>query len=585
MNKLSNRLSVAVIVFLLAVSLILMLNASFGDSAIMDELAHIPAGYGYVKYFDYRLNPEHPPLVKIAAALPLAFMDLNFPADKPSWTENINDQWVAGTQFLYESGNDADKIINWARLGPILLTLLLAVLIYVWSRELLGSVWALLPAFLFALSPTVLAHGHYVTTDIGAALGVSLALYFFVKFIHSPSRKHLVFAGAAFGIAQLLKFSNVLLIPYFFFLMAVFYLASVKRDWRETAPGKCLRRFCIRALRYFRSVLVIFAVGLAVIYAVYFITTVNYPVEKQAADTKFILTSFANRPDVNWESCDPYSGVDLKRRIRCLAEINIWMAGNKILRPIAEYALGVLMVMQRTVGGNTAYFLGEVSSAGWWYYFPVVFLMKEPLPSLLLIAVAALFTLGGFAKKIKAKNLKIKTFFDYLGTNFAEFSMIGFVVFYWLYSINGKLNIGVRHLLPTLPFIYILTASGIKRWIFATPLNASLKGLAAKIADLTAALFKLSLKSLFVFLLLIWYAAETLFASPNFLSYFNEFSGGVFGVPPRRGFQLRLGQDLKRLKDFADKNGVEKLPLTISAAEIPNIISAKRGRSIGGRPR
>ena len=61
MNKLSNRLSVAVIVFLLAVSLILMLNASFGDSAIMDELAHIPAGYGYVKYFDYRPNPEHPP--------------------------------------------------------------------------------------------------------------------------------------------------------------------------------------------------------------------------------------------------------------------------------------------------------------------------------------------------------------------------------------------------------------------------------------------------------------------------------------------------------------------------------------------
>ena len=75
------------------------------------------------------------------------------------------------------------------------------------------------------------------------------------------------------------------------------------------------------------------------------------------------------------------------------------MAGNKILRPIAEYALGVLMVMQRIVGGNTAYFLGEVSSAGWWYYFPVVFLMKEPLPSLLLIAVAALFTIGGFAKK------------------------------------------------------------------------------------------------------------------------------------------------------------------------------------------
>ncbi len=562
MEKLANCSTWALLGIILAASFFLTLYASFGDSAIMDELAHIPAGYGYVKYFDYRLNPEHPPLVKIFAALPLAFMDLNFPVDKPSWKENVNDQWVAGTQFLYESGNDADKIINWARLGPIILTLLLSVLIYVWSRELLGGAWALLPAFLFAFSPTVLSHGHYATTDIGAALGVLLALYFFVKFLHSPSRKHLLFAGVAFGIAQLLKFSNVLLIPYFLFLMAIFYLASVRRDWRETTPGKYLRRFGIRALRYFRSVFVIFAIGLAVIYAVYFVTTVNYPLEKQVADTKLILTSFANRPDVNRESCDPYSGVDLKRRVRCLAEINILMAGNKILRPLAEYTLGVLMVLQRTAGGNMAYFLGEVSSVGRWNYFPVVFLLKEPIPSLLLIAAAALFTLGGFVKKIKGGGLRIKTFFDYLGTNFAEFSMAGFVVFYWLYSINGNLNIGVRHLLPTLPLIYILAASGIKKWIFAAPLNPFLKGLAAKISNLTAALFKLSLKLLFVFLLLVWYAAETLFAYPNFLSYFNEFGGGVSG-----GYRYVTdsnydwGQDLKRLKDWADKNGVEKIAI------------------------
>ena len=75
------------------------------------------------------------------------------------------------------------------------------------------------------------------------------------------------------------------------------------------------------------------------------------------------------------------------------------MAGNKILRPIAEYALGVLMVMQRTVGGNTAYFLGEVSSAGWWYYFPVVFLMKEPFPLFCSSPLPLFFTIGGFAKK------------------------------------------------------------------------------------------------------------------------------------------------------------------------------------------
>ena len=77
MTRVLNIFSWLVLGVILATSFSLMVGASRGDSAIMDELAHIPAGYSYVKYFDYRLNPEHPPLVKSIAALPLIFMDLN----------------------------------------------------------------------------------------------------------------------------------------------------------------------------------------------------------------------------------------------------------------------------------------------------------------------------------------------------------------------------------------------------------------------------------------------------------------------------------------------------------------------------
>ena len=135
------------------VSFALMLSASLQESATMDELAHIPAGYGYVKYLDYRLNPEHPPLVKALAALPLLFQKLNFPTDKSAWQKEINGQWEAGTQFLYESGNNANKIIQWSRLMPMLLTLLLIIFIYIWGKELMGRWWALLPAFLFPFPP------------------------------------------------------------------------------------------------------------------------------------------------------------------------------------------------------------------------------------------------------------------------------------------------------------------------------------------------------------------------------------------------------------------------------------------------
>ncbi|MDP3015083.1 MAG: glycosyltransferase family 39 protein [bacterium] len=514
MNKYINWLLLAAIV---SASFFLMLNASLQESATMDELAHIPAGYGYVKYLDYRLNPEHPPLVKTLAALPLLFHKLNFPTDKSAWQNDINGQWEAGNQFLYESGNDADKIIQWSRLGPMLLTLLLIIFIYIWGKELMGRWWALFPAFLFSLSPTVLAHGHYVTTDLGAALGIFIATYYFVKFLLGPSQKYLIFAGLAFGVAQLMKFSAVLLIPFFIFLIVIFYIWKIYYDKQQN-----------KAFHYIKALLLIFIIGYALVYAVYFLFTINYPIEKQFADTKFTLASFAGGPDANWESC--------KLNLRCLAEINIWMANNKILRPLGEYMLGVLMVMQRSSGGNTGYFLGEVSAVGWWYYFPVLFILKESIPSLILILLAFIFASWRIVKNVKCQVSNVKCrLMDYLGLHFAEFAMISFVIFYWLYSIKSPLNIGIRHILPTMPFIYILTAGAIKKWI---------NGKKAKT------------KKILIAVLMVWYFAETLLVYPHFLSYFNQFAGGT-----NNGYRYAVdsnydwGQDLKRLAKWVnDRN-------------------------------
>ncbi|KKU53853.1 MAG: Glycosyl transferase family 39, partial [Candidatus Wolfebacteria bacterium GW2011_GWC1_47_103] len=157
-TKLFTSAQYIILAIILATSFVLMYSASQQESAIMDELAHIPAGYGYVAELDARLNPEHPPLVKIIAALPLTLLELTFPTDSPAWQDEINGQWVTGAQFLYESGNDADQIIQWSRLGPMLLTILLSLLVFFWSRSLMGSWWALIPTTLTAFSPSILAH-------------------------------------------------------------------------------------------------------------------------------------------------------------------------------------------------------------------------------------------------------------------------------------------------------------------------------------------------------------------------------------------------------------------------------------------
>ena len=68
----NKKWTVPLIVFvLLLIMFITMFTVARGDAGTTDEVAHIPAGYSYDKVQDYRLNPEHPPLAKAIAGLPL----------------------------------------------------------------------------------------------------------------------------------------------------------------------------------------------------------------------------------------------------------------------------------------------------------------------------------------------------------------------------------------------------------------------------------------------------------------------------------------------------------------------------------
>lgn len=521
----------------LTLFIILILSGSFmwiaarQESAIMDELAHIPAGYTYDRFLDYRLNPEHPPLLKALSALPLLSLPLIFPTEDSHWTKDVNAQWDLGALFLYGSGNNADQIVTYARIFPILLTLLTIVLIYVWARELLGNEWALLPAFLFGLSPTVLAHGHYVTTDIAAAFGFLFATYFFVRFLARPSRGRLILSGVALGIAELAKFSTVLLVPFFILFALCCVIGEVIRKKYSDNPARLFRFFISRALSRIGQLTLIFLIAFVVIYAVYFVFTLHYPTEKQVHDTQFVLTSFS-----------PEWGATLITQL----------AGSEFTRPLAQYLLGVAMVLQRSSGGNTAYFLGDVSAGGWWYYFPAVFLLKEPIPSLIFVFIALFVGLSVFIKKSPFGTKRIRRFGEYLGTHFGEFAMLLIILFYWLYSIGSPLNIGVRHLLPTFPFLFILSVIGIKRW-----LQGNEK--------------KYTWKAVSITLLLMWYLGETIAAYPYFLSYFNEIGGGT-----QNGYRYvddsnyDWGQDLKRLAAFVREHDISRIAVDYFGGGSPN---------------
>ncbi len=516
-----------VFVAILATSGALMVWAALHDSAIVDELAHIPAGYGYIKYFDARLNPEHPPLLKALSAVPLLFIkNLNFPTTNHAWSDDVNSQWEMGADFLYKSGNNADEIIFLARIFPILLTLLTTIVIFIWSREILGKAWALLVAFLFAFSPNVLAHSHYVTTDIAATFGLVFASYFFFKALHRKSKTSIVVAGLALGVAELMKFSMVLLIPYFMVMAIFFGLSEGLRGWR--LKEKPIASLLKKIFKPIGKTAAIFFIALLVIWGAYTLVTIHYPQTKQTSDTKIILTSFPTP---------------------LLSRMVIDLTKNKLTRPIAQYILGVCMVIQRSAGGNTNYFLSHVSNVGSWYYFPIVYLLKEPLPALLIIFGALIFACKNILGMLRKGSFFVKnSLSNYFGTRFTEFGMLFFIVAYWLYSMKSPLNIGLRHILPTVPFIYILAVSGIRRWSETISRESSEPKKSGTLARFM------------LVVLLLWFGAETAFAAPYFLSYFNELGGGVHeGYRFVTDSNYDWGQDLKELQTFVKTHNVQKI--------------------------
>ena len=515
-NRKTNIIAICLLVFLFIIAVFSIKD----DSLTMDELAHLPAGYSYLTQKDMRLNPEHPPLMKDLSAIPLLFIkNIKFPSEIKSWKEDINGQWDFGFDFLYKSGNPVDKMIFWARIPMILILILLGFYVFRWAKELFGNKIALLSLFLFSFSPTLLAHGRLVTTDVGAAAGVFIATYYFLRFLKNSSKKNLILAGIFFGLAELAKFSLILLFPSFAITL-FFWLISKSSD---------LKTFLKIGSRYLLSLIFIFIIGYVLIWGVYQYHTWNYPPEKQVRDTQFILSSFGNKT---------------------LANTVVWMADKPILRPAAQYLLGFFMVLQRASGGNTTYFLGEISAAGWKTYFPVVYIIKEPLSFHILLIIALLYLAWLVKKPFWYKPVQRTRL--WLTSHFSEFAMLVFIVIYWATSLKSNLNIGVRHLLPVFPFTILLVSNITISWLKSPLLKPS------STSFIKVGLGKI--KKAFLALLLIWQATNVIAVYPSFLSYFNELAGG-----PENGYiytvdsNLDWGQDLKRLTKWVEEQKIDKI--------------------------
>lgn len=588
---------------LLVVFFLLAFTSSLGDSNTMDEVAHTPAGYSYIVKRDMRLNPEHPPLLKDAAGLSvwlgakLSGTHINFNDRHPAWANDVNGQWEWGFDWLFRQGNDADKIIFWARLPMIALGVLLGWHIFRFGREFFSARVGLLALFFYAFSPTVLAHTRLVTTDVGAALGFFIAVYYFLKWhaarnntLEVQTPKHsswfLVKAGLAFGAAQLLKFSTFLLVPYFAMLVLVFVLAHASTV--PAPPWSRVKYALKKLLLALGGLLAVFAIGYVLLWPVYAYHAFGYPAERQRRDTQFILTSFAHGPPKDGERvCNPF-GVQAKRFVRCAAEVANWASDKPLLRPYAQYLLGLLMVIQRSTGGNTTYFLGEISAAGWRNYFPLVYLFKEPLALHILTAIAFWLavkrlwqqrpeSIDALTNRPASTRQRLSR---WIVRHPAEFAALFFIVAYWAQSIASNLNIGVRHALPTFPFIFLLVARQIARWLRIKEINLSALGVFKALRHLLVQSLAIIAKYALVAALLVWQAAAALTAFPHYLAYFNGLVGTDNGYRVVVDSNYDWGQDLKRLSAFVRERDIKTIKLYYFGGSVPEYYLGQRHESL-----
>jgi 4-amino-4-deoxy-L-arabinose transferase-like glycosyltransferase len=385
----------AAVLLLLAAFALLAAHGLLWDTPTVDEFAHLPAGCYYWQTGDFELFALNPPLVKLLSALPL--LALHPTLDTGARIRNTGwYPWAFGTDFMERNRAAYDRIFLWGRLPVVLLGLLAGLLVHRWARELYGEEAGLLALALFAFCPSLVAHAHLATVDLGATVFLLLALYLFQRFVRRPGTGALLACGVALGLAQLAKFTALLLYPTFL-LLAVVALALGERFPPLPATGRRAR-----LLWSLGSVLAIFLLSVAVIDAGYLFQGVGRTVAGYRFESRLLGRAAALLP--------PRLPLPLPR-------------------PYLEGLDGLQLV--NDLGEYPNYLFGRWSRDGWAGYYLVALLYKSPLPLL------AAFALAPFAR--------------FRGARGQYFLWLPALVLLAAFSLLSRVEYGIRYVLPVLP--------------------------------------------------------------------------------------------------------------------------------------
>ncbi len=367
-------------------------------STTYDESAHLYAGYEHWTARDFGINPEHPPLAKLIAALPLLDMKIK-PSNPPRFLFLV-EEYAGGEQMLAQNGNYS--LLTKARIAASLFTFALALLVFTAGWEMFGAPVGLLALALFTFEPTILAHGALVTTDMAVACMIFAAVYAFYRYVKAPSWFRLVICGLTVGLALSAKVSGILVLP----ALGLIALHEIAVQ-REGAARK--------AAQLAGALLAIFLTGYVVLWSFY---TFRYAARPGGLALTPPLAAMAHMGLSAWKA----------KQVMHLAAWHL----------LPEAYLYAWVKLSTPFTSGAAFLFGKIYPDGTWSYFPSALLIKSSLPLIVLLA-AAPFVLKNRGRETAVPAIALLTLL--------------------LAVLPSHVNTGVRHVLAIYPFAVLLAAA------------------------------------------------------------------------------------------------------------------------------
>jgi len=519
-------LAVFVCALLLCVFAVVSWTAVTTKSATADEPLHALGAYMRTFHDDFRLNCEDPPLWGYWAMIPHSRQTLRVDTDSPQWHDVLNylwRQWKWCTLTLYHTaGNDPDAFINRSRGMMLVIGVALGVVISIWSWQLGGALAAIVACALYALDPNFLGHAPLVKNDVPFTL-VMLAMCWALWL----AGERLTIARAAAAVLLLaaginVKFSGLVLVPIF--VIILLSRALLPRPWIgpqgriiATRGGRIVASACITLLAA--------VVSISAIWACYRFRYAPTPDPLERLNMRLIARAAARTQIQSTRPSHDPPDAEMDAHPPTLFTRAILFADEWRLLPQAF--LAGLLDTYATTFVRPSYLMGQYSTTGWWYYFPLAMLFKTPLATL-----AAFFGAAGVAIWLRAGRRSVGI------DQWALVCLLAPLGLYGYFAVSSNLNLGLRHAFPLYAFLFILTAQPAGKLLSLRPRAA-----VAAVAVLLAGL-----------------AVETARAYPNFIAFFNAAAGGARGGFHLLGdSNLDWGQDLLLLRDWQRKNPHKKL--------------------------